>query len=69
MLFLRCPSCGALLGKVQLLWELNCQKIDVLKISKDEKKARKAELAREIVTDPCCRGVLITYLDVANIIA
>lgn len=66
-LFLRCPSCGACLGHIQPIYEVYLQKIDSLKISREEKEKRRAELAQKTVRDFCCRGRLLTYVDIASI--
>lgn len=67
MLFLKCPSCGSILGHIQIVYELYMHKIDTLKLTREEKDDRKAELARMLVRDFCCRGTLLTYVDMASI--
>lgn len=67
MLFLRCPSCGAVLGNIQVVYEEYLQKIDSLKVSREVKEERRAELALKICRDWCCRGRVLTFVDIAAI--
>jgi DNA-directed RNA polymerase subunit N (RpoN/RPB10) len=67
MLFLKCPACGAVLGHIQIIYELYMRKIDTLKLTREEKDDRKAELARMLVRDFCCRGLLLSFVDIASI--
>ena len=44
MLQMKCPTCGTLLGDIQLIHEEEIKKIDESKISDDEKNSKKKKI-------------------------
>jgi DNA-directed RNA polymerase subunit N (RpoN/RPB10) len=69
MLFMCCPSCGSLLAHIQPVWEDYKERIKALPIPSKQKTKRYSELARMLVRNFCCRGHLITYVDIPEIAA
>ena len=70
MLYLRCPTCKTILANKQLLFEEEQDKICNNKgISDDEKNIQKRELLDKLeVKRYCCRGLMLTYLRLINIV-
>jgi DNA-directed RNA polymerase subunit N (RpoN/RPB10) len=69
MLQMRCPTCGTLLGDIQLIHEEEVKKIDSSKLTEDEKNKKKAELINTYGLDRyCCKTRLLGYVDIVNII-
>jgi DNA-directed RNA polymerase subunit N (RpoN/RPB10) len=69
MLQMRCPTCGTLLGDIQLINEKEIEKIDNSKFSEVEKTKKKEELINKYGLDRyCCRTRILGYVDIVNII-
>jgi DNA-directed RNA polymerase subunit N (RpoN/RPB10) len=69
MLQMRCPTCGTLLGDIQLIHEQEIKKIDNSKLSEVEKNKKKEELINMYDLDRyCCRTRILGYVDIVNII-
>jgi DNA-directed RNA polymerase subunit N (RpoN/RPB10) len=69
MLQMRCPTCGTLLGDIQLIHEQEIKKIDNSKLSEVEKNKKKEELINMYGLDRyCCRTRILGYVDIVNII-
>jgi DNA-directed RNA polymerase subunit N (RpoN/RPB10) len=69
MLQMRCPTCGTLLGDIQLIHEQEIKKIDNSKLSDIEKNKKKEELINMYGLDRyCCRTRILGYVDIVNII-
>ena len=66
---MRCPTCGTLLGDIQLIHEQEIKKIDNSKLSEVEKNKKKEELINMYGLDRyCCRTRILGYVDIVNII-
>ena len=66
---MRCPTCGTLLGDIQLIHEQEIKKIDNSKLSEVEKNKKKEELINMYDLDRyCCRTRILGYVDIVNII-
>jgi len=66
---MRCPTCGTLLGDIQLIHEQEIKKIDNSKLSDIEKNKKKEELINMYGLDRyCCRTRILGYVDIVNII-
>lgn len=66
---MRCPTCGTLLGDIQLINEKEIEKIDNSKFSEVEKTKKKEELINKYGLDRyCCRTRILGYVDIVNII-
>ena len=69
MLQMRCPTCGTLLGDIQLIHEEEIKKIDESKITDDEKNNKKKKLIDMFGIDRyCCRTRILGYCDIVNTI-
>jgi DNA-directed RNA polymerase subunit N (RpoN/RPB10) len=70
MLPMRCPTCGTLIGDIQLIHEKEIEKIDNNeKLNEDQKNEKKKELINKYGLDKyCCRTRIITYVDIIDII-
>jgi DNA-directed RNA polymerase subunit N (RpoN/RPB10) len=69
MLQMKCPTCGTLLGDIQLIHEEEIKKIDESKISDDEKNNKKKKLIDMYGIDRyCCRTRILGYCDIVNTI-
>jgi DNA-directed RNA polymerase subunit N (RpoN/RPB10) len=69
MLQMKCPTCGTLLGDIQLIHEEEIKKIDESKISDDEKNSKKKKLIDMYGIDRyCCRTRILGYCDIVNTI-
>jgi DNA-directed RNA polymerase subunit N (RpoN/RPB10) len=70
MLPMKCPTCGTLLGDIQLIHEEEINKIDNNnKLSDEQKNERKKELINKYGLERyCCRTRIIGYVDIVNII-
>jgi DNA-directed RNA polymerase subunit N (RpoN/RPB10) len=65
MLYMKCPSCFQTLGHVQLFVKEQMEKINVNKRwSERQKKRAIRRLFQVSVRDFCCRGPLLTYVDI-----
>ncbi len=67
---MRCPTCGTLIGDIQLIHEKEIEKIDNNeKLNEDQKNEKKKELINKYGLDKyCCRTRIITYVDIIDII-
>jgi DNA-directed RNA polymerase subunit N (RpoN/RPB10) len=66
---MKCPTCGTLLGDIQLIHEEEIKKIDESKISDDEKNNKKKKLIDMYGIDRyCCRTRILGYCDIVNTI-
>jgi DNA-directed RNA polymerase subunit N (RpoN/RPB10) len=69
MLQMRCPTCGTLLGDIQLIHEQEIKKIDSSKLTEVEKNKKKEDLINTYGLDRyCCKTRLLGYVDTVNII-
>ena len=69
MLQMRCPTCGTLLGDIQLIYEKDIKIIDNSKISENEKNKKKEGLMNKYSIDRyCCRTRVLGFVDIVNII-
>jgi DNA-directed RNA polymerase subunit N (RpoN/RPB10) len=69
MLQMKCPTCGTLLGDIQLIHEEEIKKIDESKISDEEKNIKKEKLINMYGIDRyCCRTRILGYSDIVNTI-
>lgn len=69
MLQMRCPTCGTLLGDIQLIHEQEIKKIDNSKLTEVEKNKKKEELINMYgLYRYCCRTRILGYVDIVNII-
>lgn len=67
---MRCPTCGTLLGDIQLIHEENIKKIDNNNnLSSIEKNKKKQELINMYGLERyCCKTRILGYVDIVNII-
>jgi len=80
MLYMRCPTCGELLGNKELIYIERMKKIctelgvddDIVsigQIDKDEKFIKKKqEIIKDLCENICCRPRLMTYIDLVQVI-
>jgi len=69
MLQMKCPTCGTLLGDIQLILEEEIKKIDEAKISDEEKNIKKEKVINMFGIDRyCCRTRILGYYDIVKII-
>jgi DNA-directed RNA polymerase subunit N (RpoN/RPB10) len=69
MLYLRCPTCGELLGNIELIYEFELKRILALDIDDKLKDEKVRELNIMIGLDKyCCRMRLFTYIDLIEIV-
>jgi DNA-directed RNA polymerase subunit N (RpoN/RPB10) len=69
MLQMRCPTCGTLLGDIQLIHEEEIKKIDSSKFTEVEKNKKKEDLMNTYgLYRYCCKTRLLGYVDIVNII-
>jgi DNA-directed RNA polymerase subunit N (RpoN/RPB10) len=69
MLQMRCPTCGTLLGDIQLKYEEDTKKIDSSNLSVDDKNNEKAKILNTYGLDRyCCKTRILGYVDIVNII-
>ena len=66
---MRCPTCGTLLGDIQLKYEEDTKKIDSSNLSVDDKNNEKAKILNTYGLDRyCCKTRILGYVDIVNII-
>ena len=66
---MRCPTCGTLLGDIQLKYEEDTKKIDNSNLSVDDKNNEKAKILNTYGLDRyCCKTRILGYVDFVNII-
>ena len=69
MLQMRCPTCGTLLGDIQLIHEEEIKKIDSSKLFEADKNKKKEDLINTYGLERyCCKTRLLGYVDIVNII-
>jgi hypothetical protein len=69
MLQMRCPTCGTLLGDIQLIHEEEIKKIDSSKLIEADKNKKKEDLINTYGLERyCCKTRLLGYVDIVNII-
>lgn len=71
MLYMKCPTCGQLLGDIQLEYETKKMNIDNNDdLSTQQKDKLKMELVDSFGLDKryCCRGRLISYLSMVRLV-
>ena len=70
MLYLRCPTCGVLLGNKVIEYEEQINKINaLLDLSTNERIKKRQELLEKLdVNRYCCKMRMITYVDVVQFI-
>jgi DNA-directed RNA polymerase subunit N (RpoN/RPB10) len=69
MLQMRCPTCGTLLGDIQLKYEEDTKKIDSSNLSIEDKNNEKAKILNTYGLDRyCCKSRILGYVDIINII-
>jgi DNA-directed RNA polymerase subunit N (RpoN/RPB10) len=71
MLYMKCPTCGLLLGEIQLEYEAKLYQINNNnKLSDADKDEKRMELMNSFGLKDryCCRSRLISYVDVVQII-
>ena len=66
---MRCPTCGTLLGDIQLIHEEEIKKIDSSKLIEADKNKKKEDLINTYGLERyCCKTRLLGYVDIVNII-
>jgi DNA-directed RNA polymerase subunit N (RpoN/RPB10) len=71
MLYMKCPTCGQLLGDIQLEYEKKNMEIENNnKLSTEQKNAKKMELVNSFGLEKryCCRGRLISYVSMVRLV-
>lgn len=71
MLYMKCPTCGQLLGDIQLEYEQKNMEIEANdKLSQKQKDEKKMELVDSFGLSKkyCCRGRLISYVSMVRIV-
>lgn len=71
MLYMKCPTCGQLLGDIQLEYEQKSMDIEANdKLSQKQKDEKKMELVNSFGLNKkyCCRGRLISYVSMVRIV-
>jgi len=71
MLYMKCPTCGLLLGEIQLEYEYKLLQINENdKLSDSDKDKKQMELVDSfgLKNRYCCRPRLISYVDMIKII-
>lgn len=68
MLYIKCPSCGCMLGNIELIYLNELSKINNEKLSNEEKKNKAVELVKKFNLKYCCNMRLTTYKDTVLIV-
>lgn len=71
MLYMKCPTCGLLLGEIELEYEQKFNEIENNdKLTLEQKNKKKIELVDSFGLKGryCCRSRLISYVDMVQII-
>lgn len=64
-----CPTCGKVLGDLEIDYEIKCNEIMMLNISEQEKVIKKKELIENMgVYRYCCKMRIFTQIDPYKII-
>lgn len=69
MKYVICPTCGKVLGDIEIDYEIKSNEIMMLNISEQEKVVRKRELIENMgISRYCCKMRLFTQTDPYKII-
>lgn len=71
MLYMKCPTCGLLLGDIQFEYETKFYNIENNdKLTKEQKDIKKMELVESfgLKNRYCCRSRLISYVSMVRLI-
>jgi DNA-directed RNA polymerase subunit N (RpoN/RPB10) len=69
MKYLICPTCGKVLGDIEIEYENKSSEIMMLNISEQEKIVKKRELIENMgITRYCCKMRIFTQIDPYKII-
>lgn len=71
MLYMKCPTCGQLLGDIQLEYEKKNMAIQANeKLSEQQKNDKKMELVDSfgLKNKYCCRARLISYVSMVRVV-
>lgn len=69
MLYIVCPTCGRLLGNIQIIYETEMTKICDLDIEESKKEDMKELLVNSLnLKRYCCRQRLLTFIPLVKII-
>ena len=69
MKYVICPTCGKVLGDIEIDYEIKSNEIMMLNISEQEKVVRKRELIEKMgISRYCCKMRLFTQTDPYKII-
>ena len=80
MLYMRCPTCGEVLGNKELIYEQKMKELcnslgiddDIVSMGHMDKHEefikKRQDIVQDLVSNICCRMRLITYIDIVQII-
>jgi DNA-directed RNA polymerase subunit N (RpoN/RPB10) len=69
MKYVVCPTCGKVLGDIEIEYEIKSNEIAMLNVSEEEKVVKKRELIENMgVNRYCCKMRIFTQIDPYKII-